>query len=91
MAHSVSNSAGRLDGGGSFQVNLTAWCNTGCSCSSSLVEPVCGNNGLTYFSPCHAGCSSYSPQHKFSNCTCKLPTHCQRWNCARMFVESGAQ
>lgn len=72
MAHSMSNGAGRLDGGGSFQVNLTAWCNTGCSCSSSLVEPVCGNNGLTYFSPCHAGCSSYSPKSKFSNCTCIL-------------------
>ncbi|XP_042220869.1 solute carrier organic anion transporter family member 3A1-like isoform X2 [Homarus americanus] len=72
MAHSVANNPGRLDNGGSFQVNLTAWCNTGCSCTSSLVEPVCGNNGLTYFSPCHAGCTSYSPQHKFANCTCKL-------------------
>lgn len=72
MAHSVANTPNRLDNAGSFQVNLTAWCNTGCSCSSSLVEPVCGNNGLTYFSACHAGCTSYSQQDKFANCTCKL-------------------
>lgn len=72
MAHSVANTPNRLDNAGSFQVNLTAWCNTGCSCSSSLVEPVCGNNGLTYFSACHAGCTSYSQQDKFANCTCIL-------------------
>ena len=53
-----------------FRVNLTSWCNTGCECSHRLAEPVCGNNGLTYFSPCHAGCTAVSPS-SFTNCTCE--------------------
>uniref|UniRef100_A0A2P2I6E8 Solute carrier organic anion transporter family member 4A1-like n=1 Tax=Hirondellea gigas TaxID=1518452 RepID=A0A2P2I6E8_9CRUS len=66
-APSSWNSAGQLTS--SFTVNLTSWCNTGCECSHRLAEPVCGNNGLTYFSPCHAGCTAASPS-SFSNCTC---------------------
>lgn len=59
-----------------FEVNLTAWCNMGCSCNSASVEPVCGNNGLTYFSPCHAGCSSSrNGQTNFANCSCVQGSH----------------
>lgn len=54
-----------------FQVNLTAACNTGCECPMTDVEPVCGNNGLTYFSPCHAGCTASSSSN-YSNCACKF-------------------
>lgn len=54
-----------------FQVNLTAACNTGCECPTTDVEPVCGNNGLTYFSPCHAGCTASSSSN-YSNCACKF-------------------
>ena len=32
-------------------------CNTNCSCSIARINPVCGGDKLTYFSPCHAGCS----------------------------------
>lgn len=55
-----------------FQVNLTAACNFGCECPMTDVEPVCGNNGLTYFSPCHAGCTSTSSSSRsnYSNCAC---------------------
>ncbi|XP_053960049.1 uncharacterized protein LOC128864424 isoform X1 [Anastrepha ludens] len=53
-----------------FQVNLTAACNFGCECLTSDVEPVCGNNGLTYFSPCHAGCTAFSSTSNYTNCAC---------------------
>ncbi|XP_058810362.1 solute carrier organic anion transporter family member 5A1 [Phymastichus coffea] len=53
-----------------FQVNLTAACNFGCECRMNDVEPVCGNNGLTYFSPCHAGCTAFSSKSNFTNCAC---------------------
>uniref|UniRef100_A0A1B6FGW3 Solute carrier organic anion transporter family member n=1 Tax=Cuerna arida TaxID=1464854 RepID=A0A1B6FGW3_9HEMI len=53
-----------------FQVNLTAACNFGCECHTTDVEPVCGNNGLTYFSPCHAGCTELSSRSNYTNCAC---------------------
>lgn len=53
-----------------FTVNLTAACNFGCECHTTDVEPVCGNNGLTYFSPCHAGCTALSSRSNYTNCAC---------------------
>lgn len=32
-------------------------CNYRCSCTSTSYYPVCGADGLTYFSPCEAGCT----------------------------------
>lgn len=59
-----------------FQVNLTSSCNFGCECRMNDVAPVCGNNGLTYFSPCHAGCTSAFSSN-YGNCACKLtPKSC---------------
>ncbi|KAG1688583.1 Solute carrier organic anion transporter family member 3A1 [Nymphon striatum] len=52
------NTSDNLDSGEEFRVNLTADCNMGCRCTQELIEPVCGRNGLTYFSPCHAGCTA---------------------------------
>jgi organic anion transporter 3A len=51
-------------------VNLTATCNFGCSCDINDVQPVCGNNGLTYFSPCHAGCTSLLSSDNYTDCAC---------------------
>jgi len=31
-------------------------CFSGCGCNSSLFQPVCGEDNITYFSPCTAGC-----------------------------------
>lgn len=64
------NSTTHTTGAEPFQVNLTAACNFGCECHMSDVEPVCGNNGLTYFSPCHAGCTAFSSTSNYTNCAC---------------------
>ena len=41
-------------------VNLTSQCNAACDCDPSLYNPVCGTNGVTYYSACHAGCTEAS-------------------------------
>ncbi|XP_065142228.1 solute carrier organic anion transporter family member 4A1 [Paramisgurnus dabryanus] len=56
--------------------NLTVSCNVGCHCVKELFNPVCGADGVMYFSPCHAGCSSinhtYSAKGRqvYSGCSC---------------------
>ncbi|XP_074182050.1 solute carrier organic anion transporter family member 1B3 isoform X2 [Rhinolophus sinicus] len=50
-----------------------SYCNSHCNCDESQWEPVCGNNGITYMSPCLAGCKSSSGNKKplvFYNCSC---------------------
>jgi len=37
---------------------LGADCNSGCGCSAQQFSPLCGPDGVTYHSPCHAGCAS---------------------------------
>ena len=32
-------------------------CNENCSCSTVSYDPVCAQNDVTYFTPCHAGCT----------------------------------
>ena len=41
------------------EFNLTSSCNSNCLCSPTHIEPICGANGITYFSPCYAGCKQY--------------------------------
>uniref|UniRef100_A0A803TJH0 Solute carrier organic anion transporter family member n=1 Tax=Anolis carolinensis TaxID=28377 RepID=A0A803TJH0_ANOCA len=51
-------------------------CSQQCSCSKYLFHPICGDNGVEYISPCHAGCtgfvsnSSSSRTVIYTNCSC---------------------
>ncbi|XP_034472756.1 solute carrier organic anion transporter family member 74D [Drosophila innubila] len=52
--------------------NLSTNCNANCSCEGVSYSPVCHvESDTTYFSACHAGCSSWNPDTKvYDNCTC---------------------
>jgi len=51
-------------------VNLTSECNQGCFCSHFEMDQVCDGDGVTYFSPCHAGCSRQLSNGNFAGCSC---------------------
>ncbi|XP_020494473.1 solute carrier organic anion transporter family member 1C1-like [Labrus bergylta] len=52
---------------------LYSECNRDCSCSAEEWDPVCSDSGITYISPCMAGCissSGYGKNTVFHNCSC---------------------
>ncbi|XP_066301944.1 solute carrier organic anion transporter family member 4C1-like [Branchiostoma lanceolatum] len=54
-------------------IALLSDCNSNCSCTT-YYNPVCGRNGLTFFSPCHAGCAEHDFQKQtYSTCYCVGP------------------
>eukprot|EP00004_Rigifila_ramosa_P012194 TRINITY_DN2626_c1_g1_i1.p1 TRINITY_DN2626_c1_g1~~TRINITY_DN2626_c1_g1_i1.p1 ORF type:complete len:546 (+),score=104.49 TRINITY_DN2626_c1_g1_i1:157-1638(+) len=54
---------------------LDSSCNAACGCAS-IFQPVCGSDGVSYFSPCRAGCTNstgdaqHPAQYSFSDCSC---------------------
>ncbi|XP_062248696.1 solute carrier organic anion transporter family member 4A1 [Platichthys flesus] len=60
----------------STEEDLTVGCNADCGCVRELYNPVCGADGVMYYSPCHAGCSFINhTQHStgrqvYSGCSC---------------------
>ena len=46
---------------------LTSTCNDLCQCQEQKYQPVCGADGITYFSPCHAGCTIANMSLPISN------------------------
>ncbi|XP_070159925.1 solute carrier organic anion transporter family member 4A1 isoform X3 [Polyergus mexicanus] len=39
-----------------ISLSLENICNNGCGCSRLQFDPICGVDGITYYSPCYAGC-----------------------------------
>nr|XP_040237134.2 solute carrier organic anion transporter family member 4A1 [Anopheles coluzzii] len=53
--------------------NLDNACNDRCACSRRNYEPICGADGIMYYSPCHAGCSeeiNLENAKVYRDCTC---------------------
>ncbi|XP_056138757.1 solute carrier organic anion transporter family member 1C1-like [Lampris incognitus] len=73
MVAGVTLSYNRKDGLSSHEHSVFGACNSGCVCSGNDWDPVCGEDGITYVSPCLAGCTSSFGSGKdtvFSNCSC---------------------
>lgn len=43
--------------GGSQPFELDSECNSKCECGRRNYDPICGVDGIMYYSPCHAGCA----------------------------------
>jgi len=55
------------------EINKSAPCNSLCHCNSREYDPVCGVDELSYFSPCHAGCTIRKMgegRELYENCRC---------------------
>ncbi|CAG0922011.1 unnamed protein product [Notodromas monacha] len=65
-----------VDDESAFDRNLDLFhaCNSACNCDVSQYDPMCGSDGLLYYSPCFAGCSesqrSADNFMEFSRCSC---------------------
>ncbi|XP_033726691.1 solute carrier organic anion transporter family member 4A1-like [Pecten maximus] len=52
---------------------VTDSCHSNCGCSQEEFSPICGRDGLTYYSPCYAGCQTVVKDvdnMQYYNCTC---------------------
>lgn len=62
----------------SNQFQLDNQCNSMCSCSRLNYDPICGIDGVMYYSPCHAGCSkeiNMENSKVYMDCECILATN----------------
>nr|XP_039249919.1 solute carrier organic anion transporter family member 2A1-like isoform X1 [Styela clava]XP_039249920.1 solute carrier organic anion transporter family member 2A1-like isoform X1 [Styela clava] len=55
--------------------NEISSCNINCGCVDGTYTPVCGSDGISYISPCHAGCTGSTDGEvgstkKFTECSC---------------------
>ncbi|XP_028165656.1 solute carrier organic anion transporter family member 5A1-like isoform X1 [Ostrinia furnacalis] len=59
------------------EANLSMDCSAQCYCDRFSFSPVCGQDALTYISPCQAGCTGARQLGNntwlYSNCSCVMP------------------
>ncbi|XP_074124989.1 solute carrier organic anion transporter family member 1C1 isoform X2 [Sminthopsis crassicaudata] len=70
-----------------YERALFSNCNSGCTCSKTEWDPICGENGITYVSACLAGCQTSTGNGKntiFYNCTCVGITESKSGNSSGM-------
>lgn len=60
-------------------------CELSCECNFDELSPICGSNGVTYFSSCHAGCTNATKMGdsvNYSECKC-IPTQENKFGSAQ--------
>ncbi|XP_039249918.2 solute carrier organic anion transporter family member 2A1-like [Styela clava] len=62
-----------------FAVNSYSQCNSDCYCTNGTFSPICGSDGITYLTPCHAGCQNTFSEvpgqiQNYTECSCVHPT-----------------
>ncbi|XP_047128024.1 solute carrier organic anion transporter family member 4C1 isoform X1 [Hydra vulgaris] len=64
--------------------SLNSQCNSNCTCSEKNYLPVCGSDGITYSSPCYAGCQTLQKEKGkvayFRNCSCVANSNKKSFN-----------
>lgn len=68
-ARGIDPSQLSLPGGRRESRTLPEACSSSCSCDPARFFPVCGRDGVTYFSPCHAGCTK-AVGLGYGSCSC---------------------
>lgn len=69
----VSTEARQSDHLHPHKYSLTSTCNSKCACNSRDYDPICGVDGVMYYSPCHAGCTkelSMDQAKVYLDCDC---------------------
>jgi sodium-independent organic anion transporter len=71
---------------------LYAQCNVDCNCDPDRYDPVCGSDGVTYFSACHAGCLVDAPTDSdvYGSCTCVNAARIARGEPDNLAASTGA-